>query len=288
MLLLLSLLVHSIVARYTETMMFSDQKYADMTLQTANETFRLARRNPLDFRENVRLTINTLDETNCNRFRPFHCVATGIHWRGSDYFDLIASRLVVMLSVLQYPSDNIDGVLLLDSDVVLFRNVVDRMARYGTDMVFQRELPCSSVNCVNGGVWWARAHKPDVVRLITYALRLMRSLNIPDQDALDIAIDAYRNVSVTYLPVSRYPNGFVYDTNDRLSRSHVHLVHVNWRNWSSKEKMVMGQALPVPARNKTLACNLLERLDALNLARVLGCRTTRTCRMRLDMVCSQR
>jgi len=123
-----------------------------------------------------------------------------------------------------------DGLLVLDSDTVLFRNIGARMARAGTDFVFQRELPCHSEprrRCINAGVWWVSARSDTAVAVLLHALRLMYELQISDQDALQHAL-TLSNATVTYLDPMLYPNGFVYNFDRRLRADRVHMVHVNW------------------------------------------------------------
>lgn len=274
----------ALAAAETETYLFTDWRYANMTLDAAHATYRLARRDPRAYEHHFLVTIYVLDETPCAHFAPFFCIAT--RTTGRDYFSLIARRMTVLLASLEFAT-RIDGILMLDSDVHLRRNIAPRMARYNTSLVFQRELPCSTRVCANGGVWWARANDEGALRVVRHAHRLMRTLQLPDQDALGAALAAHPKVTVAYLPVESYPNGFAYAANERRETRRVHLVHTNWCSFDDKRARLAALAetrahyLPVP-RNRTDLCAALGSLDPLNLATVMGC--TR-CQLRLEKFC---
>ena len=278
---------------YTVTYLFSDARYAPLTLAVARASFRLARRDPHDFEARTRLTIWVLDASGCAQFAPFFCVSLGRPSTG-DYFALIERRLPVLLAMLEHPPADVTGVLMLDSDVALRRNVADRMERYGADLVFQRELPCARRRCVNAGVWWVRTGSEPARRVVAAAVSLMRLLAVPDQDALEIALaSAAADLRVAYLPIERYPNGFVHAVNDRLEARRIHLVHANWDALAgAKVPRLDALARDVgrwlaPSVNQTAACAALRRLDAQNLAAALDCgRPPRTaCNVRLQARC---
>ena len=121
------------------------------------------------------------------------------------------------------------GYFIIDSDVVLLRNMAARLARKDYDLVFQRELPCHSERmCVNAGVWWVRTGSFEAVRVLEYALRFMDELHLPDQDALQQALVDRPALKLAVLDASYAPNGFVYNVDRRLDARTLRLVHFNW------------------------------------------------------------
>jgi hypothetical protein len=146
------------------------------------------------------------------------------------YQSILLGRMTIIANLLDSgASVFVAGYLILDSDVALYRNIAARMTRLNADMVFQREIPChESEYCVNGGVWWVSAHSEAARNVVHLALRYMRELNIPDQDALQHAIARTPDVDVMYLDPFRYPNGFMYNYESDLRRSRVHMIHFNW------------------------------------------------------------
>jgi hypothetical protein len=147
-----------------------------------------------------------------------------------SYMSILFIRLGDVRRHVDSRKKGVTGYLMLDSDVVLYRNIVARMERAGSDFVFQRELPCHTERgrlCINGGVWWVRAQSKRALAVLDDAIHLMAQLWIPDQDALQHAL-ARSNATVTYLNTRRYPNGFLYNYDRRLKASNVHMVHVNW------------------------------------------------------------
>ena len=292
--LFLLLCVAATAGLYTETFLFTDARYSNMTLAAAEASFRLARRasqkRPV-FVEHARITVWVLDNTPCALFRPFWCVP--LRYGELSYQSMLQKRMLVLYAYLQHPSDAIDGVFMLDSDVLLRRNVADRFERLGADLVFQRELPCAARYCANGGVWWARARSPVALRVVERALSLMSTLAIPDQDALDVALSLEPDARVVYLPATTHPNGFVAAANDRLEASRVHLVHANWCAPTHKERRLRdvvaaaSRWLPVPRdANVTFVCDALRTLDARNRAQILGCRSARACALRVAERCN--
>lgn len=287
------LLFLSCALAHTVTLLFSDARYADMTLAVANDSFRLARRSPYNFTDNLRLTIFAAVDVDCARFKPFDCVATRRSY--ANFQDFLQLRVETLRALLEYPPRGVTGYLMLDSDVVLRRNVADRIGSSATaDVVFQREVPCTSPPCVNGGVWWARVGSTAVHAFLRAAAHYMKSLHLPDQDAFDAALatSVRHGLRVEYLPTERYPNGFVLEANDRLAAPRIHLAHSNWCQFVQKRPRLDQVArardtLPTPvATNQTFVCAQLRELDLLNLSLIFGCSGARACRKRVSDRCA--
>jgi hypothetical protein len=168
----------------------------------------------------------TADDTDALLVPPQHPQAI------LSYQTILLLRMSIIADLLDQQAPVTQaGYLILDSDVVLYRNIAARMAAMKADLVFQRELPCAEPDdlCVNGGVWWVSAHSRPARKIVRLALHYMHELNIPDQDALQHALARMRGaVVVRYLDPFRYPNGFVYNVDARLTRSAVHMIHFNW------------------------------------------------------------
>ena len=222
-----------------ETLLFSDSGWEPMSCAAAMQAKRFSR----SAGSNVTLILldNDVDFASWSS-RP--AVAAGIsvitlpsvprdesEWVMPTYYDeLLYLRLRATALRVRTMRDRFDGLLLLDSDTVLFRNIGARMARIGTDFVFQRELPCHTERarrCLNAGVWWVSTRSDETVRVLQHAVHLMEELLISDQDALQHALAA-SNASVTYLDPLLYPNGFVYNYDRRLRAARTHMVHLNW------------------------------------------------------------
>lgn len=277
-----------VCALETATYLFTDAKYAEMTLAVANATYRLARRDPYAYQNRFFVTIWVLDDTSCRRFEPFFCVP--LLYRDLDYQSMLEKRLTVMYAALQHPMEEYEGVMMIDSDVLLKRNVAARMATHGTDLVFQSEWPCAMLHCANGGVWWARARSVAALGVVKRALDLAKTMKISDQDALNVAI-SLGNASVTYLPATKYPNGFVMQANNRLDVRSVHLLHVNWCKLDRKAERLRQAAkaarfFAVPAEtNATFVCKTLNALDTRQLMQILGCGGYSDCTARVQQRC---
>lgn len=164
---------------------------------------------------------------------PRACASAGVECRilgpQTTHFDKLGARMPAILDEVRR-TDVDEDLVVLDSDVVLRRNVAAWMPRLepNKSLVFQQERPCQTAPkrlCVNGGVWWAR-RSPETTMLLTQTLELMHRLRLPDQDALQIV--AARNArSVGFLPPDRYPNGFVY-FHELGGQTAWHLFHANW------------------------------------------------------------
>lgn len=242
------LMLDRLMARYhnepfTDTLLFTDAGFSPLTCSASLQARRFMNRRS----GRVVVVIVTNDDdwcgyniANMRKHDIYGFCAPGISENGSDWtmpswqaeFFYRRLSLTYRYIVSAHTHGSADGVLLLDSDVALFRNIGVRMARAGTDFVFQRELPCHNEphrRCVNAGVWWISTRSEAVLYVLDHALRLMRELRISDQDALQHALArAHRHVTVTYLAPTSYPNGFVYNYDRRLRARDVHLVHTNW------------------------------------------------------------
>ena len=276
---------------YTVTVLFSDARFAEMTLKVAHDTFRLARRSPYTLIDRFRLTIYAASDIDCSFFEPFDCVDTNMSF--SDYQLLLLLRLHTLRTHLAYPRVNVTGYLMLDSDVALLRNVADRLDRSSADIVFQREVPCASRRCVNAGVWWVRVGRQPVLAFLNRILFLMTTLQLPDQEAFDLAVATKsRTLRLEFLSPLRYPNGFTLEANDGLRMSMLHLVHANWCDFRYKQQRLEQVAstrsryLPTPVgTNQTRICKQIRSLDLHNLAPIFGCKSAKTCENRISDRC---
>jgi len=226
----------------TVTLLAADRAWLDMACVVARQALRMPRQCVL---------LHALDgaPSTCAAWRrrlwragtqPPPCVAVAhtaagastSAWGTPAYFARIAPRLATLLALLE--SDELGagvrGVLALDADVALLRNVAARAERRGADFVFQRELPCAAAEpCANGGVFWLDARSPRVRRVLRRALRYMRDLALPDQDALQEALAALPETRVAYLDALTHPNGWLAAYDDRVPAERaLHLVHANW------------------------------------------------------------
>lgn len=276
---------------YTVTVLFTNARFAEMTLSVAQDTFRLARRSPYTLTDRFRLTIYAASDIDCSFFEPFDCVDTQISF--TDYQALLLLRLYTLRTNLAYPHVNVTGYFMLDSDVVLLRNVADRLDRSTADVVFQREVPCALQQCVNGGVWWVRVGSQPVLEFLNRIISLMVTLRLPDQEAFDLAVATKSHtLRLEFLPPFRYPNGFVLEANDRLLSSSMHLAHANWCDYRHKRERLQQIAasrsgyLPTPlGTNQTRICKQIRSLDLHNLAPVFGCRSAQSCEKRISDRC---
>lgn len=270
--------------QYTVTQLFSDRAYTAMTLDVARATLALAKTT-----DTRRVRVGVLDNTSCAAFAPYECLTVGAPSRA--YFDMISPRLAHVIDLLRQPPPNVTGVFVLDSDVALRRNVADRLAAYGADLVFQRELPCAERRCVNGGVWWARVGSEGALATLEFAAHLMKTHNLPDQDALQVAIGA-ELATIAFLPIRKYPNGLVHMVNTQLLARNVHLVHANWCPSDKKQARLdavtfgRGRWLARPPDvNQSFVCEMLSQLSPEDASASLGCTSASRCRRRIALSC---
>lgn len=157
-------------------------------------------------------------------------------WGTPLYFARIAQRLPRALALLEaLPLDAERGVQMLDSDVVLWRDIGTRAARAtgNATLVVQQEWPCQSAPaalCVNGGVWWVRRTLAGRA-LLREAARLMRALGVPDQDALQIVATRAAAGSVHFWSRATHANGWsalLQRNESGFDVRGAHLAHANW------------------------------------------------------------
>ncbi len=146
----------------------------------------------------------------------------------NDYWIKIGQRLPTVLAALEsLPRHAGRGVMLMDSDVLLRRNIDARLRLHNAEIAIQQEWPCQTAPhqlCVNGGVWWAR-RSDGAIALLRAASDLMLKLRLPDMDALQI-VAARRASSIRFLERTLYPNGYTAMKEGEYKRAH--LIHVNW------------------------------------------------------------
>lgn len=288
--------------RTTLTLLFTTDDFTEMTCAVAHQlaSFPRSRVHVMALAADGMLWRTEIEETDDGKCEPGRRTSTVNDGafntttstnKTRTYFELIKLRFDVTIHSIRTAPLDVKGVFVLDSDVVLLRNVAARMARYETDFVFQSELPCAEQHCINAGVWWARARRKPVLAVLEKARSYMQQLHLPDQDALQRALAYYAaNVTVAYLPPHTHPNGFVYAFDDRLRRERLHLVHMNWapsrrakferladmgvvarhrrcftENYASMHNTTRANGLPVPEQ--------LVRPTLDELRRVLGCET---------------
>jgi hypothetical protein len=226
----------------TTLLLFSDRAWLAATETLLGEWGALSRRNIVNescavlwlwWREEDRLPrICGINNLVCRVFPTVKSDEGGAQWGGGVYFAKIAQRLPAVVSELAMLGVNASrGLLMLDSDVVLRRNVGAWIRRDHRDaaLVFQQEWPCQTAPqqlCVNGGVWWARQTLEAQV-MLQEAISLMNRLQLPDQDALQI-ISKRHSGSVAFLDRRPYPNGHTAFFSDISVLQSAHLVHANW------------------------------------------------------------
>jgi hypothetical protein len=160
--------------------------------------------------------------------------STTAHWGTRAYFNKIAHRMAIMGSILNQLGDNVNrSIALIDSDVAILRgNPLARMSRLAPNATFivQQEWPCTTAPvrlCANAGVWLVR-RTSEGRRLLGRVTALMRSLALPDQDALEAALAEKDAPNVHYLDRAKFANGYTVQTNASWRREAAHLVHANW------------------------------------------------------------
>jgi len=165
-------------------------------------------------------------------------------WGTARYFARIAERLPRAAALLDaLPLHAARGVQLFDSDVVLWRDIGARAAHAtrNATLVVQQEWPCQSAPatlCVNGGVWWVRRSAAGRA-LLREAVRLMRALRVPDQDALQIVAARAARGAVHFWPRATHANGAVALRSGggaAFDPRRAHLAHANWlRTFACKQ-----------------------------------------------------
>jgi len=227
-------------------MFFSDARWLRATESVVREWLALARSETTrraphcalvhlwDARNTSEISLCAESNVWCEQLRA-DAVGRSQAWGSPLYFARIAQRLPRALALLDaLPLDAERGVQMLDSDVVLWRDIGTRAAR-ATDnatLVVQQEWPCQSAPaaaCVNGGVWWVRRTLAGRA-LLREAARLMRVLNVPDQDALQIVAARAAARSVHFWPRATHANGWLAlrPNESGFGVRRAHLAHANW------------------------------------------------------------
>lgn len=278
-------------AARTITLLFTDANYAEMTRDLIQDIAKFSG-GKTDLKERVEVwATSDVDYRFLAPLIKFQLPSSV----QNNYQQLLVFRVAAMVSALEHPGLNATGYLLLDSDVVLFRNLADRLDKLDCDVAFQTDMPCfSSLGCVNGGIWWARTHNDRALAFVRRSLDIMKSLSLPDQDAFDVAISADKSLRVCRLPPQLYANGFVHEANDRINASRVHLVHVNWCTYANKHerlraiRSVRGRKLNLSTphdSNRTRICTLLNDLDIFQLRQIFDCKNAFACRLAVSRRC---
>jgi hypothetical protein len=229
--------------QHTVTLLFSDERYAEMTCAAAAQVLEFGGKVELfeiGGRPNATCfhVMHTLNEDN-HRLRCYSKRdGRGESRRNGDaaigYYELIAQRLAIVIDRLQNAPADVCGYLVLDSDVALYSNIGEHMSSLDVDLVFQAELPIAAgavlLPPINGGVWWVRARDAKVLRVLRHALHLMQKLHLPDQDALQIALREHAE-ETRWIVIGPpfFINGFTHIVGHRrIDPQLVRLVHANW------------------------------------------------------------
>lgn len=213
--------------------MFSDAAWLSLTLATAREIEGPRECVAIWYwsRANETRRLECAPEVPC--FTDHRASDTSV-WGTGAYFNKIAHRMTIMVSVLDHLGD--DGgksVALIDSDVAfLRRRPLVRMSRLAPNatMVVQQEWPCTTAPlrpCANAGVWLVRRNA-EGRRLLGRVTTLMRALALPDQDALEATLAESDAPSAYFLDRAKFANGYTVQTNATWSRAAAHMVHANW------------------------------------------------------------
>lgn len=209
----------------TLTILHTDRDYLDMTLAVAAEAVRFQGDVWIISFAGASLCHEMLIET----LPGVKCFAQAELGIASGFERVIDRRIATVVHALEHT--NYKGVMALDSDVALFRNVAARAERLG-DLVFQQEAPCTDEKCVNGGVWWARGNNTDILGFLNRVQDKMRALNLHDQDAFQLLLSDGKAdavpFQVSYFDWRTHPNGFLLATDKTLARRNLHLAHANW------------------------------------------------------------
>lgn len=176
------------------------------------------------------------DEHTCSYFkelgeRCFYKTASGgteksASWGTKQYFNMIDSRLYVVLWIIEqgYAS------FLLDTDSILLGNPMDHIDVHLT-LQYQLEMPPMKPDSttLNGGCW-RLAPGSISESFLKDAIEIMTVMEVPDQDALNIAIDHHRELKHGPLPVEQFPNGFAYYFMNLPQKQKVTptFIHANW------------------------------------------------------------
>lgn len=212
--------------------MFSDDAWLDLTLQTVQELRAPAVCFALVLWLHPNSTKPALCSEKHNTCMVLHRNLALAKWGTPQYFTKIAERLPIVSAILQsLPLDPHRGVALIDSDVTfLRRNFFARIERSTLhSFVAQQEWPCATAplaDCVNGGVWWMR--RTELGRtLLREAESLMHVLAVPDQDALTLVSARYVNAT-KFLDRLKYANGYTVQNDGAWRHGAAHMVHANW------------------------------------------------------------
>lgn len=213
-------------------LLFSDDAWLSLTLQTVREldAHGVCCALVLWLQPN-----STVPELCTKTYTP--CFVDNQHtaptsWGSRHYFTKIAQRLPIVSDILHaLPLDAQRGVALIDSDVAfLRRNFFARIVRNEScTFIAQQEWPCATAPlraCVNGGVWWMR--RTELGRtMLREAQTLMRTLAIPDQDALTLVSGQHAR-ETKFLDRLKYANGYTVQRDAQWRRAAAHMVHANW------------------------------------------------------------
>ncbi len=132
-------------------------------------------------------------------------------WGTSDYFQMINSRLDIVLWIMEYTGAS---VFMLDTDMVVRSDPLAHVEPDRYDLQYQEELPGmrfdDSVPTLNGGCWFAK-NSPSTIAWLQQSIRLMKALKMPDQDAMNAVLRQMKDeLRHSALPRDLFPNGFVY------------------------------------------------------------------------------
>jgi len=143
----------------TLTILFTDRLYERMTFDLVKRLIRFGHN---DKGNKITVFIIDPDDRGFRREWMFGDLPINItslperlrNARRDDYFEKISPRMSTVSYLLAQTGDDFDGILMLDSDVVIFRNIAARIEALQMDVVAQREIPCKRFYCINAGVVW--------------------------------------------------------------------------------------------------------------------------------------
>ena len=169
-------------------------------------------------------------------------------WGHSKYFSKISQRVVVMRETLRLLSQTLpipefgrSGIVLIDSDIVLRRNVLARMPLVSKNIVIQQEVPCVTYphqRCANGGFYWLTVSEFSI-QFLSDVIECMHALGIPDQDALDVVLHKNQQ-HVHYLNTSLYANGYTLRNDRTFDLQNAAMLHTNWFTTFERKTAVLA------------------------------------------------
>lgn len=147
-------------------------------------------------------------------------------WGTKQYFNMIDSRLYVVLQIIEHGYSS----FLLDTDSILLDDPMKYVDRKLV-LQYQQEMPPMKPGGVtlNGGCWKLSAGSVSA-DFLKDAIEIMRVMEVPDQDALNIAMDHHKDLKHGPFSAEKFPNGFAYYFMNVPQKQRVTpvFIHANW------------------------------------------------------------